>query len=77
MITLEQAKALKPGDLVQLGATYFGQYEYTTWVIIAPTPEQTWPGDETIVQYMTDEDGYGLISYIFSDQLHRYALPSA
>ena len=69
-ITLEQAKALKPGDKVEMCTYIDGQPVYTPWEVVEPSMAQMFP-DPTIVCYL--RGGLtGLPGYVFSDQLERY-----
>lgn len=71
MITLEQAKALKDGDVVWSLNTLASGFHYTRWTVYTPSAEGTW-NDKAIVKYL--KGTFGVKGYIFATQLHIFYL---
>lgn len=75
MLTLEQAKSLKPGDRVYALNAMAKGYYFTTYEVFTPEKFQsrTIAGHERL-QYVREVRNHLSVSYIFSNHLNQFFL---
>jgi hypothetical protein len=75
MITVAQAKALKPGTEVEIGMYFSTGFRWDSkWEVYQPDEAMRWDTDPTILNYIRSMTFPEIRSYIFSDRLYSYRL---